>query len=70
MTSWFSLHPKSTGLTDEGELGFMKSVEAQFEKIVVAKAKGACEQTANLPVRRAGPSWPQEHRNNRALHAR
>jgi hypothetical protein len=31
-----TLHPKSTGLADEGELGFMKSVEAQFEKIVVA----------------------------------
>jgi hypothetical protein len=30
------LHPKSTGLADEGELGFMKSVEAQFERIVVA----------------------------------
>ena len=44
------LHPKSTGLADEGELGFMKSVEAQFEKIVVAKAKGAGEQTANLAI--------------------
>ena len=39
---------KVTGLADEGELGFMKSVKAQFEKIVVAKAKGADEQTANL----------------------
>ena len=38
------------GLADEGELGFMKSVEAQFEKIVVAKAKGAGEQTANLAI--------------------
>ena len=28
----------------------MKSVEAQFEKIVVAKAKGAGEQTANLAI--------------------
>ncbi len=28
----------------------MKSVEAQFEKIVVAKAKGAGEQTANLAM--------------------
>ncbi len=45
-----ALHPKSTGLADEGELGFMKSVEAQFEKIVVAKAKGAGEQTANLAI--------------------
>ena len=44
------LHPKSNGLADEGELGFMKSVEAQFEKIVVAKAKGAGEQTANLAI--------------------
>src|SRR5258705_10332850 len=44
------LHPESTGLADEGELGFMKSVEAQFEKIVVAKAKGAGEQTANLAI--------------------
>jgi hypothetical protein len=31
------LHPKSAGLAEEGELGFMKSVEAQFVKIVVAK---------------------------------
>ena len=46
----FSLHPKSTGLADEGELGFMKSVEAQFEKIVVAKAKGAGEQTGSRPM--------------------
>jgi hypothetical protein len=30
---------KLLGLADEGELGFMKSVEAQFEKIVVAKPK-------------------------------
>ena len=28
----------------------MKCVEAQFEKIVVAKAKGAGEQTANLAI--------------------
>ena len=28
----------------------MKRVEAQFEKIVVAKAKGAGEQTANLAI--------------------
>ena len=47
---YFLLHPKSPGLADEGELGFMKSVEAQFEKIVVAKAKGAGEQTANLAI--------------------
>src|SRR6476620_9757043 len=44
------LHPKSNGLADESELGFMKSVEAQLEKIVVAKAKGAGEQTANLAI--------------------
>ena len=50
LISLFALHPKSIGLADESELGFMKSVEAQFEEIVVAKAKGASEQTANLAI--------------------
>jgi hypothetical protein len=45
-----TLHPKSFGLADEFELGFMESVEAQLEKIGVAKIEGAGEQAADFSV--------------------
>ena len=39
----FSLHLESSVLADEFEFGFMESVEAQFEEVLVTEAEGAGE---------------------------
>ena len=40
---YFRLHLESSVLADEFEFGFMESVEAQFEEVLVTEAEGAGE---------------------------
>ena len=46
----FWLHLESSVLADEFEFGFMESVEAQFEEVLVTEAEGAGEQATDFSV--------------------
>ena len=47
----FLLHLESTVLADEFEFGFMESIEAQFEEVLVTEAEGAVAASARRLLR-------------------